>query len=212
MGYYAVNNRGVFGKAGANIISLYVQDQWQIGDRLTLNIGLRTENENVPDVPAGHQDNALRVRVGEKLAPRLGFSYDVMGKGRAKLYASYGRYYDWTKYEMPRGSFGGDIWCIKYRAIDNPNDPIAANFGNAPGRDLWKGERRLPRSSRAELRDGRRDAKPMSQDSYSAGFDFEVNPRTVATVHFVHNNLEPDHRGPRRARRRQRGVFARQSR
>ena len=29
----------------------------------------------------------------------------------------------------------------------------------------------------------------MSQDSFSAGFDFEVNPRTVATVHFVHNNL-----------------------
>ncbi len=32
-------------------------------------------------------------------------------------------------------------------------------------------------------------AKPMSQDSYSAGFDFEVIPRTVATFHFVHNNL-----------------------
>ena len=29
----------------------------------------------------------------------------------------------------------------------------------------------------------------MSQDSFSAGFDFEVNPRTVATVHYVHNNL-----------------------
>jgi hypothetical protein len=29
----------------------------------------------------------------------------------------------------------------------------------------------------------------MSQDSYSAGFDFEVNPRTVATVHYVRNNL-----------------------
>ena len=31
-GYYAVNNRGIFGKAGANILSLYVQDQWQIAD------------------------------------------------------------------------------------------------------------------------------------------------------------------------------------
>ena len=29
----------------------------------------------------------------------------------------------------------------------------------------------------------------MSQDSFSAGLDFEVNPRTVATVHYVHNNL-----------------------
>ena len=31
------------------------------------------------------------------------------------------------------------------------------------------------------------DTKPMSQDSISAGLDFEVNPRMVATLHFVHN-------------------------
>ncbi len=49
--------------------------------------------------------------------------------------------------------------------------------------------RRLPRSPRTPFRNDRQRAKPMSQDSYSAGFDFEVNPRTVATFHFVHNNL-----------------------
>jgi hypothetical protein len=90
---------------------------------------------------------------------------------------------------MPRGSFGGDIWCIKYRAIDNPNDPLVANFDNAPGRDLWKGggncrDRRVP--SFDTIAEG---IKPMSQDSTSAGFDFELNPRTVATIHYVHNNL-----------------------
>ena len=188
-GYYEVNDRGVFGKAGADILSLYVQDQWQIGDRLTLNLGLRTENENVPAYKTEVQENVFEFGWKEKMAPRLGFSYDVLGTGRAKLYASYGRYYDWTKYEMPRGSFGGDVWCIKYRAIDNPNDPITANFTNAPGRDLWKGsgncrDRRVPSFDTVI-----EDAKPMSQDSYAAGFDFEVNPRTVATVHFVHNNL-----------------------
>ena len=188
-GYYAVNDRGIFGKAGADILSLYVQDQWQVGDRLTLNVGLRTENENVPAYKQEVRENVFEFGWGEKLAPRLGFSYDVSGNGRAKAYASYGRYYDWTKYEMPRGSFGGDIWCIKYRAIDNPNDPITANFDNAPGRDLWKGggncrDRRVPSFDTVDD-----NAKPMSQDSYSAGFDFEVNPRTVATFHYVHNNL-----------------------
>ena len=188
-GYYAVNDRGVFGKAGADILSLYIQDQWQIGDRLTLSLGLRTENENVPAYKTEVQKNVFEFGWAEKLAPRLGFSYDVTGAGRGKVYASYGRYYDWTKYEMPRGSFGGDIWCIKYRAIDNPNDPITANFSNAPGRDLWRGggncrDRRVPSFDTVIT-----DAKPMSQDSYSAGFDFEVNARTVATVHFVHNNL-----------------------
>ncbi len=188
-GYYAVNDRGTFGKAGANILSLYVQDQWQIADRLTLNIGLRTEDEDVPAYKTDVQKNVFEFGFKEKLAPRLGFSYDVMGTGRAKLYASYGRYYDWTKYEMPRGSFGGDVWCIKYRAIENPSAPTTANFTNAPGRDLWKGsgncrDRRVPSFDTVD-----KEAKPMSQDSISAGFDFEVNPRTVATLHFVHNNL-----------------------
>ena len=189
LGYYAQNNRGIFGQAGANILSLYIQDQWQIADRLTLNVGLRTENENVPAYRTEVQKNVFEFGWKEKLAPRIGFSYDVTGTGRGKLYASYGRYYDWTKYEMPRGSFGGDIWCIKYRALDNPNDPINATFDNAPGRDLWRGtgncrDRRVPSFDTVV-----EDAKPMSQDSYSAGFDFEVNPRTVATIHYVHNNL-----------------------
>ena len=75
-----------------------------------------------------------------------------MGTGRAKLYGSYGRYYDWTKYELARGSFGGDIWCIYYRAIDDPNDPLTANFNNMPGPRSVENAGRLPRSSRAELR------------------------------------------------------------
>jgi hypothetical protein len=188
-GYYEVNNIGTFGKAGANIVSLYVQDQWQIADRLTLSLGLRTEDERVPAYKTEVQKNVFEFGFKEKLAPRLGFSYDITGTGRGKVYASYGRYYDWTKYEMPRGSFGGDIWCIKYRAIDNPNDPLTANFSSAPGRDLWQGDgdcrdRRVPSFDTVD-----NDAKPMSQDSYSGGFDFEVNPRTVATVHYVHNNL-----------------------
>ncbi|MCM3881986.1 MAG: TonB-dependent receptor, partial [Vicinamibacterales bacterium] len=188
-GYYAVNNRGTFGKAGANIISLYVQDQWQIADRLTLSLGIRAEDEKVPSFKPEIQENVLDFPFSEKIAPRLGFSYDAMGNGRAKLYASWGRYFDWTKYEMPRGSFGGDVWCIKYRAIDNPNDPLVANFDNAPGRDLWKGggncrDRRVPSFDTIDT-----TIKPMSQDSTSAGFDFELNPRTVATIHYVHNNL-----------------------
>ena len=71
----------------------------------------------------------------------------------------------------PRGSFGGDIWCIKYRSIDNPNDPLTANYDNAPGRDLWKPGGATTASG---CRDRRAnsienvdpDLKPMSQDSY----------------------------------------------
>jgi hypothetical protein len=184
-----VNNFGTFGKAGANITSLYVQDQWQLHDRLTLSLGIRTEDEKIPTFKPEIKKNAIDFSFGDKIAPRLGASYDLTGTGRAKLYGSWGRYFDWTKYELARGSFGGDLWCIKYRAIDNPNDPLTANWTNAPGRDLWRnpGGCRDRRVDSIENVDP--DIKPMSQDSLSAGFDFEVNPRTVATVHYVHNNL-----------------------
>jgi hypothetical protein len=188
-GYYEVNDLGTFGRAGADIISLYVQDQWQIGDRLTLNLGIRTEDERVPTFKPEIAENAIEFGFGDKIAPRVGFAYDLFGTGRAKVYGSYGRYYDWTKYELARGSFGGDVWCIRYRSIENPNDPLNANLGNMPGRDLW----RTPGGCRDRRVDSIQnvapDLKPMSQDSYSAGFDFEVNPRTVATIHYVHNNL-----------------------
>ena len=33
----------------------------------------------------------------------------------------FGLYYDWTKYELPRGSFGAETWCISYRSLDTLN-------------------------------------------------------------------------------------------
>ena len=62
-GYYEVNDRGVQDEAGANIQSLYVQDQWTLGDRLTLNLGLRTEDENVPTFRPRRVD-AIELRLG----------------------------------------------------------------------------------------------------------------------------------------------------
>ena len=138
-GYYEVNDLGTIGKAGANIISLYVQDQWQIGDRLTLNLGLRTENEKVPSFRTGHQ---ARTRSSSASATSSrhasGVAYDLLGNGRAKLYGAAAATSTGRSTSCARGSFGGDIWCIKYRAIDNPNDPLTATFDNAPGRDLWQ--------------------------------------------------------------------------
>ena len=69
-GYYEVNDRGVQGEAGANIHSLYVQDQWTVGNRLTLNLGLRTEDENVPSFRRGRRRDRLRLRRQARAAPR----------------------------------------------------------------------------------------------------------------------------------------------
>jgi hypothetical protein len=190
-GYYEVNSLGTKGVASADILSLYVQDQWQIGDRFTLNLGVRTEKENVPSFRPEIKEFPLSFGFADKIAPRIGASYDLTGTGRVKVFGSWGMYYDWTKYEIVRGSFGGDIWCIKYRALDDPAAFLNATFDNAPGRDLWRGaggcrDRRVPNLTADRIDP---NIKPMSQSSTSAGVEYQLNSRSVLSVHYVHNDL-----------------------
>jgi Carboxypeptidase regulatory-like domain len=190
-GYYEVNDFGTLGDVGANIISLYVQDQWTVTPRLSLSLGIRTENEAVPNVSTG--EDAFHFGFGDKLAPRLGAAYDLRGDGKMKLYGSWGRYFDWTKYELARGSFGGDFWRIYYRSLDQPavdglvNSSLSIN--NMPGRDLW-GNSTGFRNRRVNFA-GNVDPeiKPMYQNSTSVGLDTQVSANTVFTIHYVHNDL-----------------------
>ena len=93
-------------------VGLFIQDSWSVNNRLTLNLGLRTENESVPSYTTsdGIAPVAIKWGFGEKLAPRLGFAYDLAGDGKTKLYGNWGIYYDIFKLELPRGSFGGEKW------------------------------------------------------------------------------------------------------
>jgi Carboxypeptidase regulatory-like domain/TonB-dependent Receptor Plug Domain len=187
-GYYTVDDLGTFGEAAANIAHFYVQDQWSAG-RLTLNLGLRLENEKIPAFR--ERDVAIQFGWGDKLAPRLGAAYDMFGDGRMKVFGSYGRYYDWTKYELARGTFGGDIWKTYYRALDDPAAVLNANLNSMPGRDILGASSgfvdwRIPAFG-DDVFDP--ELKPMSQDSYSAGFEFQLQPTTVLAVNYIHNKL-----------------------
>lgn len=189
-GYYEVNDRRIANKAGADIHSLYVQDQWTVGNRLTLNLGVRTEDEKVPTFRPDYQENAFHFTFADKLAPRLGAAYDVYGDGKLKVFGSWGLYYDWTKYELPRGSFGAETWCIYYRGL-NTLDLNSLSLTNKPGNDLWFSspgscrDRRVP--SFASSIDP--NIKPMKQSSTSGGMEFQLNRNTVLTAHYIHNDL-----------------------
>ncbi len=83
--------------------ALYLQDNWTIGQRLTLNLGVRVDSINgiVPEQssPAGTwigertQERIDGLPSWTNVAPRLGFSYDLRGDGRTAIKGSYGRYY-----------------------------------------------------------------------------------------------------------------------
>ena len=134
-------------------------------------------------------DDAFEFGFGDKLAPRLGAAYDVRGDGRFKVFGSWGRYYDWTKYELPRGSFGGDTWHIYYRALDTL-DLGSLNLTNMPGRDLWVRAGQLPRSPRAELRLDRPEHQADVPGQHQRRHRVSSSAATcVLGAHYVHNNL-----------------------
>jgi hypothetical protein len=119
--------------------SVYVQDKWQPVNNLTLNVGIRAEREDLPSF------NGLAPPInfgwGDKLAPRLGVAWDVFSDGKTRVFASYGQFYDRLKFELPRGSFGGDFYRIDFFEIRAGQGDfrsytparILGNFNDAPG-------------------------------------------------------------------------------
>ena len=65
-------------------LGLFVQDEWRVGQRLTVNAGLRYDLQRLPSIVETDRDN---------ISPRLGASWDVLGDGRSVLRAAAGIYY-----------------------------------------------------------------------------------------------------------------------
>lgn len=188
VGYARLVLIGEFGQASSKNEALYIQDSYQPLSNLTLNLGVRIERENVPSFTEGFE--GLKFGFGDKIAPRLGIAYDVFKNGKFKVFANYGKFYDRFKYELPRGSFGGNIF-DDYRApllTSMPNifsytkDYVLAN-------SLVYTNFRVPSNDPSDFRVDP-DLKPVRQTEYTVGAQFDLGSNTILSTRFTHKVLD----------------------
>ncbi len=196
LGYYRWEdgvrlNNGVNGRNQG----LYINDNWRVTKQLTLNLGVRLENEFLPPytpvVNGKNVANPVSFDWFSKVAPRLGVAWDVLGDGKWKLSGSFGIYYDVMKYELARGSFGGDYWVTHVYRLDNPN---VLNLGRAnPGalgtEIVSYNNRSIPINAAGELEGIDKNIKPYTQREFTVRLDHALNSRLTGTIRYSRKRL-----------------------
>jgi outer membrane receptor protein involved in Fe transport len=95
----------------------YLRDSWQIRPNLTLNLGLRYEEQRLRYSTRLQDqiDPLTEVQLGKNAmvltgnwSPRVGVLYDWTKEGRSKIYAHWGRFYESIPMDINHRSFGGE--------------------------------------------------------------------------------------------------------
>jgi outer membrane receptor protein involved in Fe transport len=188
-GYYAWATFQTIGKVHTNNLGFYIQDTWAVNNRLTLNVGVRTEREDIPSFQESFP--GIEFSFADKFAPRAGFAYDVQGDGRWKVYGSFGIYYDIMKLEAARGLFGADRWIEHAYTLDTADWTSINPPSSTPGRFIEDNDLRHVNNDPNHPEDGLVDPalRPFKSREFTLGLDRELSASTSLGVRYVRKDV-----------------------
>jgi hypothetical protein len=192
----------------SNNFGLFVQDDWKVTSKLTLNLGLRYEYLGLFREQEERLSNFLPtqglVRVGEpgldrlyepdydNFAPRFGFAYDLTGRGRTVLRGAYGLYYDTPSqdYFLLQGFQNGGpgspaLNPLPGLGVFNLTFPAGASIPYGPSVPIFGAANgALPTTNVAVFAVDRNLRTPYIQN-YNLNLQHELRPGTVVQASYV---------------------------
>ena len=191
MGYLAVvEPLGVVADVHGTRSAFYLQDTWTIAGKLTLNLGIRAEKEDIPSF-TGDNDPVIRFGFSDKLAPRVGFSYDLLGDSSLTIFGGFGVYYDVMKMALPEDKYGGYKYFVHYYDIVNwdwisgfpeAEHPQTGGYG---GGQYFESINRRPVSFDTT----QPDLKPFRKDEFTFGIRKTLGDAWTISATFLHNYI-----------------------
>ncbi len=192
-------------------LGFYLQDDWDVTDRLQLNVGLRWDyetngnNNNFVTSPAAaaalralpatsyfDPENYISTRNNRKafagaFAPRFGFSYDVKDDGTTVFFGGFGRYYDRNNFNNTvdeQSRTINPIGVFRFSRDGTPRNglPTVAWNPNYLTREGLLALRATSTSGLPELFAVKNDTKPPVNDQVSLGIRQQVGPLQVAVT------------------------------
>jgi hypothetical protein len=167
--------------------NFFIQDQWKATDRLTINAGLRYEQERLVGTIAelstidGEALDAFELK--GNWAPRIGFVFDVLGNGRSRLFASGGRFFARLPNDIAARALSADEGVSRAdyfdAALTRPI-PEGVEAGGVTRHYALLGTHASPIDP---------DAKLSYKDEFAAGFEWEAFPNTSLGIRYVHRTI-----------------------
>ncbi|HTM34209.1 MAG TPA: TonB-dependent receptor [Vicinamibacterales bacterium] len=169
-----------------NYWSFFLQDTWRVGERLTINPGIRYEQQTLVGTSQliTLQGNTIDdFALKGNWAPRVGAVYDLLGNGRSRLYGNYGRFFARIPNDLAARSLSADAGLSRADYFDaNLTQPV-------PNGVLAGGQTNHYVPAGTDPSEIDENAKLSYKDEYVAGFEYEAWPNINLGVRYIHRNL-----------------------